>query len=177
MSPKIGEPRRAAYVPVGSLAEDVQTGTRLTHSENIAVAVGWISLALIIAGLGWAVIQFREAIASAWPQSASLYAAMGLKVNASGIDITNVASRQSREDGQTVLAIRGRLINITSHAVSVPDMSVKLSDDDQHELDHWSFAPPERTLKPGEAVNFATRRTNPPQDAHHLEVSFAEAGG
>jgi hypothetical protein len=123
------------------------------------------------------VIHFREAIASAWPQSASLYSAVGMKVNARGIDISDIVSRRATQGGQTVLSIKGDLTNITDHTVDVPAISIKLTDDAQHELDHWTFPVNSRTLKPGQTIAFSTRRTNPPDDARHLEVSFAEAGG
>jgi hypothetical protein len=145
--------------------------------EGVALAAGWLGLIAIVVAAIWCAVHFRQAIASAWPQSASLYSAVGMKVNSRGIDISDVVSHRSVQAGATVLSISGDLTNITSHDVTVPAISIRLTDDDQHELDHWTFAASQSVLKPGQRLSFSTRRTNPPEDARHLEVTFAEAGG
>jgi predicted Zn finger-like uncharacterized protein len=145
--------------------------------ESVALAVGWLGLLAVVVVIGWCAVHFRQAIASAWPQSASLYSVIGMKVNSRGIDISDVVSHRSVESGATILSISGDLTNITSHDVPVPTISIRLTDDDQHELDHWTFAAAKTVLKPGQRIPFSTRRTNPPEDARHLEVTFAEAGG
>ena len=168
--------RHTAYAPQPMAARAAEPLPR-PRGEGIAIAAGWIGLALIVMAVGWSAIRFREVIASAWPQSASFYSAVGLKVNTRGLDIRDVTSQRSHDNGQTVLAIRGRLVNITTHDVIVPRLLVRLVDGDQHVLDSWTFTAGAGSLKPGQTVSFATRRTDPPEDAHNLEVSFAEAGG
>jgi hypoxanthine phosphoribosyltransferase len=63
--------------------------------------------------IGWAAETYRQQIASLWPQSSSLYSALGLKVNARGIDIVDPEDHVEKEDGQFVLVVTGRLVNIT----------------------------------------------------------------
>jgi len=178
--PAAAEPtaHHTAYAPQLDAVKAAESQPDLRRrGERVAIAAGWIGLAVIVMAVGWSAIRFREVIASVWPQSAPFYSMIGMTVNTRGIDLINVVSRRSHEDGQTVLAIRGRLVNVTSHPVPVPELSVKLTDDDQHELDHWTFTPRAASLKPGEKLDFATRRTNPPEDARHVEVSLAGAGG
>jgi len=169
--------QRTAYAPSPVVAPPPAPKVRARSGERIAVVFGWFAFALIVVAIGWSTIRFREAIAGAWPQSASLYAAIGMKVNASGIDITDVQSQHTMQGGQPVLAVEGKLVNLTARDVAVPQMSVRLTDDDQHELDRWTFSANTTVLKPRQSIAFSTRRTNPPEDARHLEVSFVEAGG
>ena len=169
--------QRTAYAPSPVVVPQSAPKTRARSGERIAVVFGWFAFALIVVAIGWSTVRFREAIAGAWPQSASLYAAIGMKVNASGIDITDVQSQRTMMSGQPVLAVEGKLVNLTGRAVDVPQLSARLTDDDQHELDRWTFSANITVLKPRQAISFSTRRTNPPEDARHLEVSFVEGGG
>lgn len=171
--------QRSAYAasPVASADDAVATPRSATRwLEPAGVALGWIGLAVLILVIGWSALRYRQIVASLWPQSSSLYAAMGLKVNALGIDIVGVTYRHQAENGQDVLAISGKLVNITNHELSVPPIRVALFDDDKRMLYHWNFTPDVATLRPGQAETFLTRLPSPPAGARRLEVRFAERG-
>jgi len=95
-------------------------------------------------------------------------------VNARGIAFTDVTRRYETEDGQTVLAISGTLVNVSGRELPVPPIRVSLSDGNKRELYHWSFTPEVATLRPGQSVNFLTRMSNPPDGARHMELRFAD---
>jgi hypothetical protein len=141
------------------------------------VAAGWIGLAAILLLIVWGGVRYREAIASVWPQTSSLYAALGMPVNTRGIAFTSVSYRRETEAGQQVLTVNGTLVNVSGRDVPVPKIEVTLTDNSQRKVDHWVFSPGISQMKPGERIAFATRRTNPPSEARHLEMAFAEAGG
>jgi predicted Zn finger-like uncharacterized protein len=143
---------------------------------RVAVGAGWLGLVAIVLLIGWSAVRFRQQIATVWPQSASLYSAIGLKANASGINIQDVAYHRGLEDGQSVLLVTGMLTNTGTRELPVPQLRVALIDDDRRELYHWSFAPGATTLKPGQTTKFLTRLSNPPAAASHFEVRFARAG-
>jgi predicted Zn finger-like uncharacterized protein len=172
--------RPAAYVPSPVVVRaPVQAPPPRTPSNwpmRLAVGAGWLALIAIVLLIGWSALRFRQQIAMVWPQSASLYSAVGLKANASGINIQDVSYHRSVEDGQTVLSVTGVLTNTSSRELPVPQLRVGLSDDDRHELYHWTFVPGVLTLKPGQSTKFLTRLSNPPEGAHHFELRFARAG-
>ena len=143
---------------------------------SLAKFVAWAILIVLIAGIGWAVVQYRQTIAGLWPQSASLYAALGLPVNAGGISITGVAYRQDMENGLTVLSVTGKLLNVTNRELPVPQIRVVLFDDAKRELYRWTFDPGVVSLKPGAESSFVTRLSSPPPAARDLNVLFAETG-
>ena len=119
---------------------------------NLAQLGGWAALIAMVAAIGWATINFRDTIASLWPQSASLYAVLGVPVNVRGLTLTGVSYKQDVEDGQPVLSVTGKINNVTDREMSVPEMRVVLYDDAQkHELYHWTFDVGVPTLKPGAA--------------------------
>jgi predicted Zn finger-like uncharacterized protein len=167
----------SAYAPspIGSAA-DRGAPAPARRLEWVGLAVGWAALAAILVTIGWSAVRFRQDIASLWPQSSSLYAALGLPVNARGIAFTDVTYRRESDDGQAVLAVSGNLVNISTHELSVPAVRVALIDDDRRELYHWNFTPNVVTLRPGQIAPFLTRLPSPPAGARHIEIRFAEHG-
>jgi hypothetical protein len=142
-----------------------------------AVAAGWIALAAILLLVVWGGVRYRDPIASVWPQTSSLYAAMGMPVNTRGIAFAGVSYRRDSEAGQQVLTVNGTLVNVSGRDVPVPQIEVTLTDGGRRKVDQWVFSPGVHQLGPGQRTAFATRRTNPPSEARHLEMEFAEAGG
>jgi predicted Zn finger-like uncharacterized protein len=174
-------PRPAAFTPNPVISRD--TVRMVTPPEKasrlpaqLAAGAGWAALIALILLVGWTAMTFRQQIATVWPQSASLYAALGVKANTSGIDIKDVSFQQRSQDGQRVLVVSGALDNRTTRELPVPQIRVALIDDDRHELYHWTFVPGVMTLKAGQTSKFSTRLTDPPLGARHFELRFAKAG-
>ena len=168
--------RRAAFTPPEP-ARTAPLRRRGAPGERLSIAAGWIALAAILLLIVWGAVRYRDAIATVWPQSSSLYAALGMPVNARGLSFTGVSYRRDTEAGQLVLIVEGNLVNVSSREIPVPRIEIVLTDNDRHRLDRWVFSTGVPHLKPGQKIAFSTRRTNPPQDARQLEMSFADAGG
>jgi predicted Zn finger-like uncharacterized protein len=149
---------------------------RRSGGRAVAQSAGWAALIILVAAIGWGSVQYRQTIASLWPQSASLYAAVGLPVNVRGIQLTNISYQQEYQDGQPVLSVTGKVVNISNRELPVPEIRVVLLDDAKHELYHWNFDAGIPTLKPGGESTFVTRLSSPPPEARNLNVRFAESG-
>jgi hypothetical protein len=172
--------RRAAAVTAGGVAQRrlrAAAARTAAAATGAGVAAGWIALAAILLLIVWGGVRYRETIASVWPQTSSLYAAIGMPVNSRGLAFTGVSYRRDSEAGQLVLTVKGNVVNVSAREIAVPRIEVVLTDNNQHRLDRWLFSAGVERLKPGQKTAFATRRTNPPEDARHLEMGFAEAGG
>ena len=144
--------------------------------KMFAQAISWTVFFFLIGAIGWSIVQYRQTIASLWPQSASFYALIGMPVNVRGIAIANVAYKQEYEDGQPVLSVTGKVVNVSNKEQPVPEIRVVLLDDAKHELYQWTFDAGIPTLKPGSESAFVTRLQSPPAEARNLDVRFAEAG-
>jgi predicted Zn finger-like uncharacterized protein len=144
--------------------------------RRLALGTGWLALAAAVAAVVFVMAVWRQQVVQVWPQSASLYAAFGTKVNPLGLEIGEVKSNQAPQNGQIVLTVSGALTNVTGKELPVPQIRVGLADGDKRELYHWTFAPEVMTLKPGQTTHFVTRLSSPPEGARHLEVRFAKAG-
>ena len=172
------KPVRAAYAEAAETHyEETAPAKRSLPLDKLALAAGWMGLAVAVLVIGWSAGSYRQQIATLWPQSSSLYSALGLRVNARGIAFSGVSRRYETEDDQVVLAVSGDIVNVSQRELPVPPVQVTLTGNDSRELYHWSFTPDAATLKPGEHVHFLTRLSNPPGAARHLQLQFADAGG
>jgi hypothetical protein len=93
-------------------------------------------------------------------------------VNARGIEIVDQEDHVEKEDGQFVLVVTGKLVNITKRELTVPRLSIVLTDDDMRALYQWSFSTGASTLKPAESIPFRTRLSSPPAGVKHLQIRF-----
>jgi predicted Zn finger-like uncharacterized protein len=164
--------RRTAATEVRAQAA-APDGPTKPPGERTAIAAGWIGLAAILFLVVWGGVRYRDTIASVWPQTSPVYALLGLPVNARGLAFTDVNYRRDTEAGQQVLTVNGNVVNVSSRELAVPQIEVTLTDNDRRQIDRWLFSAGVARLKPGQKIAFGTRRTNPPDDARHLEMTFA----
>lgn len=143
-------------------------------SNGLALA-GWAGLVAAILIVGWSAVRYRQEVATLWPRSASLYASVGLPVNARGLAFSDVTYSREQEDGEPVLAVTGSLVNVSGRELAVPPVTLVMSDDSKRELYRWTFTPIVSTLAAGQSVKFSTRVSSPPTGAEHLQLQFAEA--
>ena len=142
----------------------------------LADAIAWAALIFLAVTIGWAAVQYRQTIVELWPGVAPLYDVVGLPVETEGIRLTDVAYQHEVEDGQPVLSVTGKIVNISDRELPVPIIRVMLSDQDQHEIYHWMFNTGVQSLRPGAESPFITRLSSPPPEARNLNIRFAEAG-
>jgi predicted Zn finger-like uncharacterized protein len=149
---------------------------KAAKSGLLADAIAWAALIFLAVTIGWAGVQYRQTIVELWPGLAPLYDVMGLPVETEGIALTDVAYQHEVEDGQPVLSVSGKIVNVSDRELPVPIIRVMLSDSDQHEIYHWMFNAGVQSLKPGAESPFVTRLSSPPPEARNLNIRFAEAG-
>ncbi|MGQ0742130.1 MAG: DUF3426 domain-containing protein [Alphaproteobacteria bacterium] len=175
------EPEPEPSVAERAAAEAIEPATPAAHRQRrlgsaLAGVAGWAVLILLVLAAGAAGVKYRETIASFWPQTATLYAAIGMPVNLRGLEFSRVRYEDHAENGEPVLAITGELVNITSRTLPVPPIRVALSDGARRELYHWTFQAGVQTLAPGGRSAFMTRLANPPREARNVDIGFARDG-
>ena len=176
-APVSGDPFPINPSPTRAFAPTPVAPERAPLGPKLAVVAGWAGLIAVVMLIAVSAVRYRQDIAVIWPQSAGVYARLGLKVNASGIDFRQVDYKRETEDGQVVLAVSGVIVNAGSRQLPVPQtVQVTLSDVSNHELYHWTFKPNATVLGPGQSIPFMTRLSSPPAAARHLEVRFTKDG-
>jgi len=124
-------------------------------------------VAVLLGALNW-----RATVVRRFPQTASLYAAIGLPVNLRGLFFQDVKSRSEVENGVTVLVIEGTIVNLTTRTLDVPRLRFALRNVSGHEVYAWSAQPAKPTLGSGNGLPFRARLASPPSDGRDVIVRF-----
>jgi predicted Zn finger-like uncharacterized protein len=117
-------------------------------------------------------LQTRVAMVRNFPQTASLFAAIGLPVNLRGLIFENVKSSGEFVDGVTVMVVQGTIVNLTGKALEVPRLRFALRSASGHEVYAWTALPTRTMLSPGEELPFRSRLASPPPDGRDVIVRF-----
>ena len=176
-----GRTPRQINTTVAGAGSDKATGGRLRSFVHGAAAMrrvrfltilGWITLLIFLGGTLGAGWVFRGEIASLWPATADVYELAGDKINLRGVEFHKVRYEKQEVNDLPVLAIMGEVSNVSDEPRVLPRLRVGLRDERQEEIYHWTFALPERVLKPGQSVPFVTRLSSPPPATRDVEVRF-----
>ena len=127
-------------------------------------------LALVVANA--TLLTWRTDIVCLLPQTAALYAAIGLPVNLRGLEFEDVRMSRADQDGVNVLVVEGAIVNVTRRALEVPRLRLAVRNEGKSEVYSWTARPARSILGPGEALTFRSRLASPPNDARELEVCF-----
>jgi predicted Zn finger-like uncharacterized protein len=175
------EPGREADSEAGAAhlgaGEDIETyaARRAQHTATrrrrwAAPGLPAVILALIAANtilIGW-----RADVVRVLPQTASLYAAVGMPVNLRGLAFENVKMSKEVQDGVTVLVVEGSIVNVAAKAVAVPRLRLAVRSDDRNEIYTWTAQPTRSLLGPAETLAFRSRLASPPGEARDVLVRF-----
>ena len=136
-----------------------------------ALAAGLV----VVAALPLACLA-RVPVVRAMPQSAGLYARIGLPVNLRGIEIRDVvALRNPAEAGRPAeLVVEGDLLGLAPGTTPVPVLSVEVRDAAGQPLRTLAIPAPRAALAEGETARFRAVFPDPPLQGRGLQVRFAE---
>jgi predicted Zn finger-like uncharacterized protein len=143
-------------------------GTALRPMLRPANLVAVLLAAVLVVG-----VAQRRKVVQLLPQTARLFAAIGLPVNLRGVAFADVRSGLVIDKDQTALVVEGEIRNVTRAPVQVASLSLDLRGKEGQTLYSWTAEPPKPVLEPGEAVPFRSRLVSPPADGHDIVVRFA----
>lgn len=143
-------------------------------SRGHGVAIGWLVLLLLVAGVLAGAWFERERIVARFPQLADLYALAGVPLAAPGplLRLSDVALDSAEVEGDTVITVRGVVANISDRKQTLPLLRAQLTDSAGAVLAEWSFEPPRSELDAGDSAPFETETRNPPEGAQNLNITF-----
>jgi len=137
--------------------------------------VFWLALVVVIAVLVAAALIGRRQVVARFPQTAPVYAFLGLPVTQPGNGLAIRKIQPTRSDGG--LVIEGEVANTGTVTRTVPMLRVALRDASDREVQAKTIAPPKTRLKPGEIEHFRTVFERPNETATGVVVTFAPAAG
>jgi predicted Zn finger-like uncharacterized protein len=136
---------------------------------------------LLIAGLALAacacggIVLARTAVVRALPQTARLYAAIGLPVNLRGLAFRDVVAFQTAAEGGSEgrLVVEGDVVSASREARAVPPLALEVRDAADQVIYRWTAEAPRARLEPEEAARFRAELAAPPVKGRRVLVRFA----
>lgn len=119
----------------------------------------------------------RDGVVGLLPQTAPLFAAIGLPVNRRGLEIRDVVALRNPgvEDRPAELVVEGDLVGVARADVPVPGLRIEISDAAGKLLRSFPAPAPRRVLGTGESARFRARLTDPPAEGRAVVLRFADA--
>lgn len=161
--------------PTETIAARRVRQTYAERKDRLGLLRRLASLPMLIAVMGvilLSALNWRVAMVRHFPQTASLYAAIGLPVNLRGLFFEDVKSRSEFQDGVPVLVIEGTIVNLTTRTLDVPRLRFALRSASGHEVYAWTAQPAKPTLGSGNGLPFRARLASPPPDGRDVIVRF-----
>jgi predicted Zn finger-like uncharacterized protein len=138
---------------------------------------GWALLAACIFVPVTAAAAFPAAVVKILPGAIRVYEKVGVKVNVRGFEFVNITHQYVEVNSTRVLAVRGRIINVSGSKKKIPPVRFTLTDNSGKAVYGWTLAGiSRRPLAPGEATSFLTRIATPPKTADDIQIRFAQSG-
>jgi predicted Zn finger-like uncharacterized protein len=142
----------------------------------------WTAVILVLFAFNVALIGARHEVVRYLPQTASLFAAIGLPVNLRNLNFENVRITKEIEDGNAILVVQGSIVSASRKPAEVPRLRFAARNTSGQEIYVWTAKPERSILGPGESMKFSSRLAAPPPDANDVMVRFftaqdAMAGG
>ncbi|MBE7247184.1 MAG: zinc-ribbon domain-containing protein [Actinomycetospora chiangmaiensis] len=158
----------------------IRTPARLSAPRSRRMIPGLSpSLALgltLLAALPLACLA-RVNVVRAVPQTASLFARIGLPVNVRGIEIRDVVAFSSpAEDGQPAeLVVEGDLVGVARADTPVAPLTVEIRDAGGRAVRTFPVPAPRAVLAASETARFHASLPSPPPDGRAVVLRFADA--
>ncbi len=133
-----------------------------------SLAVGWMSLALFVVGLGAGLYFGKDRIISALPSAARLYQLAGLAPEQIGVgfELRQVTTVRRPVNGERMVVIQGLVANVANYPQAVPRLRAVVTDSDGVQVDQWTFSAADERLPPGGTSKFETSTTNSPREGN-----------
>lgn len=118
------------------------------------------------------ILAWRVDVVRAMPQTASLFAKLGLPVNLRGLAFQDVRMEMDTADNVAVVVVEGVIVNVAKVRIEVPRLRFSMRDASGAEIYTWTALPQKAALAPGEAQPFRTRLASPPAESRDIQVRF-----
>ena len=150
--------------------ERVKRSERLRKAAAAGAVWGLLGAACV-AGLGAAAV-FRADVVRAWPQTASVYATVGLPVNVTGLVIEDAHVDQRFVEGRPSLVVRGAIRNVRGSPAETPPLKVTLMNAKGKAVKTEIARAGEAVIPAGATRYFVVDVSDPPSSVTQAEVRF-----
>jgi predicted Zn finger-like uncharacterized protein len=167
----------AAVAASSEPPEDIETFAARRARRDALRRGRWLrpglpAVILILLAANASLLAWRADIVRLLPQTAAIYAAVGLPVNLRGLAFEDIHMSRVDQEGVGVLVVEGSIVNVTARPVEVPRLRLAVRNEAKREIYAWTALPSRSILAPGDALPFRSRLASPPADAREVKVRF-----
>ena len=135
----------------------------------------WTAIILVLFAFNVALVGARNEVVRYLPQTASLFATIGLPVNLRHLNFEKVRIVKEVQDGVNLLIIEGMIVNTASKPTEVPRLRFAARNKTGQDVYTWTALPSRSILGGGESMEFQSRLAAPPANASDVMVRFFSA--
>jgi hypothetical protein len=146
-----------------------------THRKRPRRSSRWTAAILVLVAFNVALVGARNDLVRYVPQTASLFAAIGLPVNLRQLKFEKVRISKEAQDGINVLIVQGVIVSEASKPTEVPRLRFAVRNATGQEIYTWTALPTRSVLGPGERLEFRSQIPAPPTNATNVKVRFFTA--
>jgi predicted Zn finger-like uncharacterized protein len=129
-------------------------------------------LIVVLIAVNGVLVGWRTDVVRLMPQTAPLFAAIGLPVNLRGLAFEDVTTSIEASENVPVLLVKGRITNISRQPHDVTRLRFGMRNAAGNEVYAWTSLPARGTLAPGDSEPVETRLASPPADGQSVVVRF-----
>lgn len=188
-SPSLVPPGEHDFHPDGFHADGSHGGTDLEEADSYIArrqrlkarrqqskrTSRWTAVILVLFAFNVALIGARSEVVRYLPQTASLFAAIGLPVNLRHLKFDKVKITKESQDGVNILIIEGVIVNTAGKPTEVPRLRFAARNATGQDVYTWTALPRRSLLGPNESMEFQSRLAAPPAGATDVMVRFFTA--
>jgi len=135
----------------------------------------WTAVILLLLAFNVTILGARNEVVRYLPQTASLFAIIGLPVNLRHLKFDEIKISKELQDGVNMLTVHGFIVSISSKAAQVPRLRFAARNATGQEIYVWTALPSRSILGPRERLEFTSQLASPPADASDVMVRFFNA--
>jgi predicted Zn finger-like uncharacterized protein len=175
--PLAPEPGDAAAGAARTTGEDIESiAARRAKREVVGTGhrrrPSLTMLIVVLIAVNGVLLGWRTDVVRLMPQTAPLFAAIGLPVNLRGLAFEDVTTSIETSENVPVLLVKGKITNISRQPRDVTRLRLAMRNAAGNEVYAWTSLPARSVLPPGESEPFETRLASPPAEGQFVVVRF-----
>jgi len=166
------------FEPIPESVKPIPEGSSvpaITEENDYGTIKGYAAAAIIFAILVTPILFFAKDIVKSYPATSLLYSTLGMDITYPGeyLAFEHIETHIENDlDGKAMLAVSGKILNLSSSQKDIPEINAMLVDNNGNELANWNFNAIDNIISSESDIPFHTIYVDIPTEAVSVKFSF-----